>query len=1188
MLRFSSLQHAPPETRRILRQRLQRYLGHEHSVHSVPSPDAALIDDEAMLRLLQGLVFGFGNDWSRMLAGYQAELTPGSGEPSFADRLAEGWGRVIWGRVNTSLGVERALRQNNLTESALSRVMKTRFTESYELHPDSELEGELLATAQRLERGEIAIHRLRCRSPGWVAARLWDSSVPSNVDHQATALRWWVDRWIALGSPEVLISNAWDTADAERFRGAAFAVIETDKALEGWEESRFRFGKSLALELGRPREAAQKLIPGAPQTLVDRALWLLDHQVERFAHESLREVDEILGLLRLLLTDIESQAFSGAPHPLAARLFSLATNSPDVLFHLILSVRQHPRLLADLLLYPPTCALACLMIGQWHFHPSAYDRELTLRSDQLAKAVAFEDAVSVLAWWLEKGLTPPAEAAAVLEWLHQSAGTAFIDDRGGQEAMRVSLHNEVLTLDPNKLKAMYEDLRGKYQDHDQLTRAAFAAALEVIAIGGLENLVDAAPLVESYTKSLNSKVPTPSVHRLGLASAKVLFRVAEREPELLRRFLYPVDVPARLAEGDAPDANPYIVARAVESSLRVHIRVLARAVAGGSEAGSKDLITALTAAVRTGALADKSSGRVAAFAPRHEASIGGASRDRPIAHDLAAAMRALSEHDRTELLSAILETNEPMLLAQMLLQVPRAARTAIEQRLETLPPDEAGTTYSLVEVQTRIEELLAAGAFGAAERFIQEEERLKTLGKVQGREVVRLRASMRLHFARREWAAIMAAQVPAEFERMDREAADEILQFFKGLTLLVRPENRDPAAAESIFQALHRRKPTVAAYRLNVIAAQIGTLLPNELFGRLDEPKARRAQQILAESRSVLAESPALSHAEREGLACNQALLSLALGNADQALEFLQPEASSSLDAQVPAYRAAALVQLGRTKEAVAVLKAAEDSLGRSEVLEAAWAHVREGAPFSGTAGVSTNDDPTARIREAFRDLHLLDPIQQASVVSLAADPLYEFVVGEVRGAAASIVALVPAMDVVSLDGCEDDVTSVIRELLLSRLEFLRWSVSDQSKRGFSARGNPGEPDLNIMRGSTVLAVIEAVVCRNPIQWETVQKDLRAHFVKLLGYGTCRLFFHLTYLYDSDIQGVIDHLKTVAGAEAPAGFKYLGATDIRVTDSRPHGFVARYNEGQGELRAIFLVLDMGQRKQRSAAAAARG
>jgi len=114
------------------------------------------------------------------------------------------------------------------------------------------------------------------------------------------------------------------------------------------------------------------------------------------------------------------------------------------------------------------------------------------------------------------------------------------------------------------------------------------------------------------------------------------------------------------------------------------------------------------------------------------------------------------------------------------------------------------------------------------------------------------------------------------------------------------------------------------------------------------------------------------------------------------------------------------------------------------------------------------------------------------------------------------------------------------------------------------------------------LAVLEAVVCDRPLTQEWARKELTMHFQKLLGYDTCRLFFHLTYAYVPDLASIAAHLRQVAQAEAPKGFVYIGAEDIPLTDSRPTGFIARYQGGLSEVKVVFLVLDLGQHPQRDA------
>jgi hypothetical protein len=1181
MPRFSSIAHAPVETRCLLRERLLRCLGREPR-NPAPAHGGQVLSDESMVNLLLSLKMEFGSEWTRALAVYEAVLPVDGNEPSLGDRLAAGWARLVWGRVKVSSEISLALHRARARAGAFAAILDERFIENYILKPEAHLEGELLATAQGIEKGEIEFRHLNCRSPKWVAARLWEQSLSAQDDLRA--LRTWVDWWKILWTPEVVPSQVWDGDSGERFRQAAFHTIESEEALEDWQSTHIRFVKEIAVASDLEPQHVQSNLPVPPQTLVERALWLEDNRIMRLVYASGETGNDISALMLPLLADIDEQAFSPVPHPLAVRLFDLAVLRPDLLFSLILSIRLRPRLLADLLLHPPTCALACLIIAQWRLGSSAFDRELIQQGDEQAKVAAFEDAVSILVWWLEKGSAPPTEAAALLAWLHRSAGVGFIDDLAPQERLRMVLSNALLSLDSGILETIVDALAEEREPRNQLG-GRFAAALELIARGDLTSRINPALLVEEYIDAVVTNDFSLSAQRIGNQSAAAMLAIARRVPDVFERFLYPIDVRQRLADADKSDANPYTIASDLSRSLRTHIRVLCRAIVGHGQPISDDLVKALMQAVWAGALDHKEKGRIAAFAPRNEANNYGGRHDRPIATDFAAVLAMLSGNQREELLSVILETDEPMMLAQLLPFAPRDIRPAIERRLEALPPSNAGETLSLTEVQARIDELLSAGALGVAEKFMAEETELKTFGNVQGREVVRLRSKLRLLFARRAWTEIVAIQSPPARSPHEIDDTADTIQFYKGLAILLRPENRDPERAEEIFETLRLRRPAIAAYAVNAIAAKISVLLREDVFGSVEGIKIRTARQILLETQGIANSKATLTPADRETLRLNEAILRLALNEPGEALELLAPSVSALLDERVQAYRAIALSRLGRQREAVTVITAAEDSLGKTELLEAAWEQIRRGVPFAGSVGISPNDDPVIRIREAYQTIHALDPIQQTAVVSYGNDPFVAFVIEQVRGASASIVSLVPMMEVTKLDGCEDDITAVIRELLLSRLDFLRWSVPDQSKGGITARGNPGERDLTITRGSTILTVIEAVICRNPAHWKTVQDNLRIHFQKLLAYGTCRLFFHLTYVYNQDIQGVIDQLKASAMRDAPPGFTYVNLTDIPLTDSRPNGFVARYRDGQDELKVVFLALNLGQDSLKAAAAA---
>src|SRR5260370_30360597 len=127
---------------------------------------------------------------------------------------------------------------------------------------------------------------------------------------------------------------------------------------------------------------------------------------------------DLVGLIRLILSDVEGEDFSPAPHVLAGRLIELALQRPEILVVLLFKVRWSPILLADLLLYPATSAMACSLIAQWPGPSGAWDRELRARDDHTTKAVASADACSVLGLFLARGSVQLDERAALVQAAH--------------------------------------------------------------------------------------------------------------------------------------------------------------------------------------------------------------------------------------------------------------------------------------------------------------------------------------------------------------------------------------------------------------------------------------------------------------------------------------------------------------------------------------------------------------------------------------------------------------------------------------------------------------------------------------------------------------------------------------------------------------------------------------------------
>lgn len=159
--------------------------------------------------------------------------------------------------------------------------------------------------------------------------------------------------------------------------------------------------------------------------------------------------------------------------------------------------------------------------------------------------------------------------------------------------------------------------------------------------------------------------------------------------------MHPIDVKARRAAGEAANENPCTVTDTIARSIRAHVRVLSRAVAGGIESAPDDLVRALIAAVRAGALKHDEKGRVAAFSARCDSDPFRGLADRPIAADLGVALAALADDHREQLLEAILEIDAPLVLARLLSFAPHATRPRIKRCIAALTPSEGGEVHTL-------------------------------------------------------------------------------------------------------------------------------------------------------------------------------------------------------------------------------------------------------------------------------------------------------------------------------------------------------------------------------------------------------------------------------------------------------------------------------------------------------------
>jgi len=1180
--RFRSLSYSPYDTRRVLRDRMRRFLP-TGEPNPRQSPQPGWLTDESVLTLLLHLSIEFQNDEQSARTAYETLREQHPSAPPFDDLSSLGWIRIVWGRVRSALGTGHALlHANDDTRTTLRPVLAGQSERRFIFDAVASQASELAMIVAKLQGAPQDVHHLPCPTPGWVIARLWDRA-PKHLS-PAERLRFWLDRCDLLPDYYLAPAIAWDESTAEMFRTAALERLASDQGLLGWEALRSRLvARSTALT-GRPISDHESDLLSIPATTVDRYLWL-DRPGRERAGDGMDTCGDLWHLANFLLRDIEDANHSAAPHPVAHKLFEIAAERPELLEFITLRLRDMPIVLADMLLDPRLSAVACMLVVKWTSGLGAWDRELQDRDDRAARVSAFGDAIALVSYFVEAQSLVPAELAALLAWLHGQANArpymSHQKPRVDDQVLHVA-RTEIARLPPETLRAIAEACATSERPGG-VGSSSFIAALDVMALGGLARVLAPEVLITPYLDSMRSGAYPLSTAGITTMGAGALVRLAQRAaPERWREFLSPLDIRAMLAKGHEPGANPFTIADDVVRSIRAHIRILCRAIVSWDDTPSPEFFNAVLRVIRSGAIAHEEKGRLAAFSARHEADPYGTRSERPIAADLGEALVSLDEPNREHLLLAILETDEPLMLAQLIAVAPYSVRGRIRERINALTPINSGEVSSLTEAHARIEALLEAEAAEAAAIFIDAERQLKTLGTVPGRQLAQLRMNMRLWLLRSDFARIASAVTPEGLDEHEDAEARGILTFYRALAELRKPEG-DLDAAECGFEGLYESHREVPAYSTNLLAARVTRLLSGNLFGRLRGADATRARQILAEAETAMDRWIGASKEDLAAHNCNRVLLLLAIEQPERAYEMLESSPSTKLQERIAAYTAVALSRMGRNADAFAALSAASLVFGESDDLRSARAQIELLAPLDARATAVMGGDSVGRIKAALFELLQMDAFRQADVLHGAPGGFDELVTRHVRSAAASVVALVPMMRNVQVDSCEDDLTALLQVILAARLEFFGWSLADQSKGGFTAKGNPGERDLVLLKGGVVVSVLEAVVCNRPARQDWTRKELTSHFQKLLGYSNCRMFFHLTYSYTAAPDEVVTLLRRIAREECPTGFAFTHLEELPRTDSGPVGFWASYSSRLGEVKVVFLLLDMGQDAQRNAA-----
>jgi hypothetical protein len=565
---------------------------------------------------------------------------------------------------------------------------------------------------------------------------------------------------------------------------------------------------------------------------------------------------------------------------------------------------------------------------------------------------------------------------------------------------------------------------------------------------------------------------------------------------------------------------------------------------------------------------------VGAFAARYEESLR-SDGDRPIAEDLAVALKCSNGEGRARLFEEIQRIDEPYTLALLYMRVTDDLRPMLANRVSQLTPAEVTRPLSYTEVRLRTEALLNAGLAEAAQAYISAERDIKTSGQVRQREEIRFVNDLRLAVLRKAWSDIYNAHVPEDVDSAHLQQANDSLAFFQGVANLLDPAGR-PGWAEQMFLHLSFRFPHVPAYAHNLLVARVRQLFGDDVFAILAEESRDAANTALSDAARALT-SLSASVAESDALDAYRGVILLGLKKTADAIELLGPRVVFSDNPMVAAVFAVGQHRLGDDAVATQALVSARERLGDSDVLRAAEAVLGNKPHLPVRAGPEQADDRDRAIREALGEFNSRDPEEQARIL----DKELHLLTGEfVRDASVLLIDLVPSL---RKGRIEADYNATLHKLLRARAASFGWEVTEESPEGVTAKGKRARCDLAIKFEVSTYAVIEGVVVKKPVTQQWTDKVLRQHIAKVFKYSACSVFFHVTYSEINDARPIMPLLQDSAKTQAPPELAFLDARDLPERGSSPPGFIAEYADGSRSIYLVCIVLDIARRRQIGAA-----
>jgi hypothetical protein len=1182
-----------------LRQMFGRWLSRSHHMPPMVDPDL-VVDAVGVLDLCEHYRLEYAGGMAEIAKDWdESEQRIADAGPVFDELSSKGWvcfdgGRWIMPRTppGTSPHITYPSPSTKEFLTGLGNIRLVARTDTPP--PETKVFAAKVLAEKWLDR------RIPVKDPAWLAGRIWERLCPKQLPHAVEDNASALDAAIPLPNetdePSALMDaeadaideaflewatwcdvlgsfGSWDTdwrpIEMRYCREAAHRALQRQRLWGVWNADAVNYAETLQGTFAIPQDRlrySRTPRTAPPRILVSCVDWLKWPEVEHLMMGRFG-ASTISFALGLLCSELEKTEIGPGITDAANKVITFAVDRPMALKQFLFRVDAAPALLVDMLMHRRAGCLAARLVIEWHAK-SGRPSDRNVSREAQTKAFAVQDALSLLAYYLEEGALDLEECASLITWCYADSVGSMRAVADSRRPVGRQLLGAVARKKPEDQHAVLKHLVDQAAYEDNVPRARFAAVLD-----GLEKLssaqgVEGFPVVALYSKFARdmhldwtdaSSLPAELAGRL-VATA---FAQAASERDGL---LIPFDS-ATLLRLAAEDERRSLRSSIAET-LRKHVRLLARAVAGWRDAAvPTELCDALQTLISRSVIEHAEKGRVGALTDSYNPRRFFGNEDGSPAEDLASSWRRLDGGRQEVMLRTFAQSDDPVLLAELCKHLPAAAKSAIRARLQQLKPGEASAIWTWPELQHRIESLLTAGEYGLAREHLDDVHQELHRAPPQFRLGL-FGVGLQLLLKEKNWTALDILVVPPEMDAATTRQAQDQLDFYRATSQLLRP-NGDLAGARLVLQSLAARPGAASSYGENVFAVAIQQLLGPTLRP-LTAADKKTGEGLLAEINAAVSMTETLPSSS---LLANRALLLLALQRPEDALKSVAARREEKRSPDLEVMVVLAKLEMGFQGEAMALLDAAISEFGNDDQLVALKNDLQAGDVLPSVASASVDLDPISSIRAALQQLTELPPSQVGEVLGPIGRGVRGYLVRQVSRAVAALQHMAAMLrdrkNPENEARFENDLNSAVREVLGASLGMVKWDVADQSLGGATTNGNPGERDAVIRVSGQEISIYEALVC------STLDRTyIREHFEKLLSYGVCDIYFHVTYSYAKQLEPLLSYIRQMLEYEVPPGLTYLRCETLEPPDYETSGYIAIYRADHREVAVVFLIANL--------------